>query len=645
MDEEKGNENMCHNKDLVTEKNTNEELEDCMAVPVADDAGGHKDNLFIEDNKCQQASEAFMQVNADISDKEISKKNNDDFSNDIEGMKDTGSYGACENNKNSHNVETIISAPDLHIYGKKYKELESRVLAFEDILGELRLRVKENFEANENVLSAVDNDLQAKAHETEFRQLRRDFDQFSKRLKRVVKAEDSFNAESLDAAKVPSDVLEITYAKTLNDIYGAMLRIYGDRESAEMVEDVRDNVRQFSAGVDFFRFDEGSFIVKGLSAAIKSKIVSVKQIHGTYIELFKMLSQLVPNYDSQDFRSFVETGSQEYTIEKVVAHERFIESIMNDIKVFRDELSNIAENVSFMAELQNNQLEDIASNSQELKDIKEQMKSIAKAINLHTKAISKLNRTITQMQDLPTEQNCVSEKISIPEISNIEEILVSRASKEELMAMSDEMVFFKANIESMISSMQQEFQENINIIKGLSDDGSTEKTNTANKRSNDVSGSEIDHYVSALDIDPNIDSNIHSNIDVASVKDNKHPDIHQNTLPHGVSEYEGNSGVYSPTENLCGKDVSYELDDLHLFEESSFSRYGTLPIEDVITDQLSLLGSATLKQLEKQINSSGFSIDYEKLCLVMSYLEQEQMVTSKKKGRYTFYSVTDNLKA
>ncbi|MEZ5336547.1 MAG: hypothetical protein R2741_15670 [Methanolobus sp.] len=66
-----------------------------------------------------------------------------------------------------------------------------------------------------------------------------------------------------------------------------------------------------------------------------------------------------------------------------------------------------------------------------------------------------------------------------------------------------------------------------------------------------------------------------------------------------------------------------------------------LPIEEVITTQLSVLGSATLKQLEKQIKSQGYPIDFEKLSLVMAYLEQEQLVSASKKGRYTFYSVSD----
>ena len=446
-------------------------------------------------------------------------------------------------------------------------EMESRLYAFEEKFTILQKRMDEALDSNGNLLSSIENDLQTRADEAELKRLKKDFDQFSKRLKRVVQAEDSVNAESLDATKVPPDVLEITYAKTLNDIYSAMLGVYGDREAAEMVENARDSVRQFSAGIDFFRFENESFIIRGLSEAISSKIVSIKQIHGTYIELFKMLFQYVPNYNSQDFRSFVETGSREYTIEKVVSHEGYIDKINSDIDLFRDELANITENVSFMAELQNNQLEETASNSQDLTEVKEQMKSIAKAVNLHTKAINKLSTILSEFRNSPVTENHMPESFEVPDLSRIEEMVVSKASREDIMAISGEMEFFKASVENMFSSIQQQVQEsmlNSQKLQGTEDEIS---------------------------------------------------EIHE------------------------------EIPDLDGIEESRPLKLSEMPIEDVITGQLSVLGSATLKQLEKQIQENGFSIDFEKLALVMSYLEQEQLVHSTKKGRYTFYSVADHVNA
>ncbi len=403
-------------------------------------------------------------------------------------------------------------------------------------------------------------------------QTRNDFNQSSKRLKCVVQAEDSVNAESFDATKVPHDVLEITYAKTLNDVYAAMLGIYGDSEAAEMVEDARDSVRQFSAGIDFFRFEDDSFVIRGLSEAISSKIVSVKQIHGTYIELFKILFQYVPNYNSQDFCSFVETGNREYTIKKVVFHEGRIDKIISDIDTFRDEISNITENVSFIAELQNNQLEETASNSQELNELREQMKSVSKAVNLHTKAINKLSKTLAEFQSFPTAESRVLEVPDVPDLSRIEEIVVTKADRDEILTMSGEMESFKANVENMFSTIQQQLQESMTSSQKLSG------------------------------------------------------------IEAGLSEVQGGLHTLNVIEE--SKPIAVE-------EEPKPIKLSEMPIEDAITGQLSILGSATLKQLEKQIKENGFSIDFEKLSLVMAYLEQEQLVSSTKKGRYTFYSVTE----
>ncbi|MDK2832250.1 MAG: hypothetical protein PWQ75_2002 [Methanolobus sp.] len=345
----------------------------------------------------------------------------------------------------------------------RYNELATRLFMFEEKFNDMQKKMTDELESSGDKLSTLESDLYSKAHESDYKRLRQDFDLFSKRLRRVVQAEDSVNAESLDPTKVPSDVLEITYAKTLNDILNAMIAIYGERESFDMVETARDSVREFSAGVDFFRFENEAFIVRGLSDAISSKIVSVKQIHGTYVELFKMLSQYVPNYNSQDFRSFVETGSREYTIEKVVAHEKHLDRIVSDLTEHKGELDNLTENVSFMAELQNNQLEEAASNTQQLEEIMEQIKSIAKAVNLHTKAITKLNRTLKEL-DFPEPVADVAEKSS-EELADspipTQESDAPNASKEQIMAIAGEIESFKVVVGGMFNSLQEQLHIHI----------------------------------------------------------------------------------------------------------------------------------------------------------------------------------------
>ncbi|TQD24481.1 hypothetical protein [Methanolobus vulcani] len=666
----------------------------------------------------------------------------------------------------------------------RYSELESRFLRLEDKFNDMRNKMTEELESSGDKLSTLEDDLYSKAHESDYKQLRQDFDLFSKRLRRVVQAEDSVNAETLDPTKVPSDVLEITYAKTLNDIYGAMLSIYGDRESAEMVESARDRVREFSAGVDFFRFENEAFIVRGLSDAISSKIVSIKQIHGTYVELFKMLFQHVPNYNSQDFRSFVETGSREYTIEKVVSHEKHLDKIVSNLTEHKGELDNLIENVSFMAELQNNQLEEVASNNQQLEDIKEQMKSIAKAVNLHTKAITKLNRTLKEMKSSePVASATEQDSELVPESPiHTQESATSNARKEEIMAIAGEIESFKVLVGGMFNSLQEQlhihipgFEESfihdhtdlimqemevpqqghmdegifheessdINIQAGqlepeefLSEpseataepdqmvadefpmqaetaeiapeplnleDFAPDQENlvpeaesmpvdfesaepvpeevpldlesldispdevSAGFEPSEVVPEEVPLDFESLDISPDEVSVGFESSEIVPEEvplDLESLDISPDEVPVGFESSElvpeevpldlGSLDI-SPDEVPVGfesSDVvpeevpldfeSFDIntDDNLETEQPQPIRLKDMPIEEVIIGQLSIAGSATLKQLEKQIKASGYPIDFEKLSLVMGYLEQEKMVDTVKKGRYTFYSVT-----
>ncbi len=541
----------------------------------------------------------------------------------------------------------------------RYSELESRLFMFEEKFNDINKKISENLESNNDMLSTINSDLQSRADNNELRKLKKDFDQFSKRLRRVVQAEDSANAESLDATKVPPDVLEITYAKTLNDIYNAMLGIYGDREAVEMVEAVRDSVREFSAGVDFFRFEHEAFVVRGLSEAISSKIVSVKQIHGTYVELFKKLYQYVPNYNTQDFRSFVETGSKEYTIEKVVEHEECLEKINTDKDKIKDELANITENVSFMAELQNNQLEETASNSQAIEELKEQMKSVAKAVNLHTKAISKLNKTLKGLEESGSvnissisSSDVDNETIPSFDPSEIKELIDSKISKEDI----EELISSKINTEDIEKIIDSRI-DNANIggsnNPGLSKEEIEELVNSKPDRKDieeliDSAASKeyIEELVSSKlskgDIEEILDTKAASKDDImaisgemesfkASVEDML--TSMQQQFQEDLMNSEKSKGMQD--------EMSCVQEDPDLSENTGSFKLTDMPIEEVITLQLSTLGSATLKQLEKQIKENGYPIDFEKLSLVMSYLEQEQLVSSTKKGRYTFYSVTD----
>ncbi|TGC07463.1 hypothetical protein [Methanolobus halotolerans] len=484
-------------------------------------------------------------------------------------------------NETTGDCETMDGSQDLRlsIHDIYFSGLEEKYLELEAKFAELHEKVNVDLDEQSEDISSIKGELSARSGLSEFKQLRRDFDVFSKRLRRVVKAEDSINAEVLDAAKVPPDVLEITYAKTLNDLYNAMLNIFGDRESTDIVENARDKVRNFSAGVDFFNFENGIFRVKGLSDATSSKLVSVKQIHETYVELFKLLLQHVPNYSSQDFRSFVETGSREYTVEKVVSHERSIDCIWSEINKATSELTDLTENVKFIAELQNTQLDDIKSNSTNIDEINDQIQDIAKAINLHTKALKKLNNTLASAlsSDRTGEHGSLhaAETAMGMDISCFEGWLESKIDRSEVLQICNSFDAYKEEIKGSLVSIQEQQQTMVSI----------EMLNS------------IQAEVVQLR---------------EQVENLKNPD----SKAHDVSI----AGEITEDANLEIATGSYE---------------------ELIIGELTSFGPVTLKQLENQINSRGCTIGSDELSSIAERMEQAQLLTSFKKGRYTYLTLKE----
>lgn len=462
------------------------------------------------------------------------------------------------------------------------EELETKLAFFERRFEELQAKVNEGFSEHEGSLSLIHDEMSRMSGQGEFRQLRRDFDVFSKRLRRIVKAEDSLSAETLDAAKVPPDVLEITYAKTLNDLYASMLNIFGDRESSQIVEDTRDKVRQFSAGVDFFRFENGVFLVKGLSDAVSSKLVSIKQIHATYVELFKILSQAVPNYSSQDFRSFVETGSREYTVQKVVSHDRSIERISSQLSGLAEELTNLTENMQFMAELQNNQLEDAKSYAEGIEEVQGQIKSIAKAVNLHTKALRKMGRNIEEARSQALTAPAASLQALLPDMALIQEDLSLKANRDEMMIISEALSSFREEVNETLASMQQQIQRSLE----------------------DAEKARLIH-ADILKVREDLEQLRPARTDETNRVQDYSPDTVQDTVEGTYAD------AFSPGH-----------------------------IEQVIIEELRG-DPVTLKQLEGQISSRCAPIDADELSAIVDRMERSQLLVSFKKGRYTYFTLRE----
>jgi len=320
---------------------------------------------------------------------------------------------------------------------------EREIASLKSAIENIRQHVDGGLVSNTECISEMKVDVANRADSTDFKKLKRDFRVFSKRLRRVAKEADATSAEVLDAAKIPPDVLEIIYAKTLNDVYSEILNEFGEREAFEIVADVMDNVRQSSAGVDFFRFEDGRFLLLKLAEAIEAKLVSPKQIHATYVEFFRELSGYVPNYESRDFRSFVETGSREYTVERIAVHEKRLEKFNQELGSVKDELARICEHFESIEKIEDQRAEEIKANVDDLLNITGKFKTLADAVNSHTRFIKKLNENIRGTQSIAESYQAETAGRFNELSSYMESTFETKADQVELQNVAENLNSFK----------------------------------------------------------------------------------------------------------------------------------------------------------------------------------------------------------
>ncbi|MFP4654839.1 MAG: hypothetical protein ACLFMM_04060 [Methanohalobium sp.] len=455
--------------------------------------------------------------------------------------------------------------------GSDKKELENEILDLKSRLENLQQYVDECTGSNSQTISQLKDDIEDKADAKDFYQLKNNFSSFSKRLKRLVKEEDSLNKKGIDPGKIPPDVLELTYAKTLNDLLSAMLDVFGKHEVSTIVNSAIGEVRESSPGVDFFRFENNRFVVKKLSEAVESKLVSRKQIHGTYIELYNKLSVYVPSYEGRDFRSFVETGSLEYAVDKVTAYGTRLNEIDNSLVNLQDNVKQMFKDLESAIEVQNKHSENIDNNSENIDFVKNQIQELTNAINLHTRAIKTLNEKLSNYQSQSgSGSSDVSDKDVKCNDSDLEDRLNAKAERSEIMDMSENIQNMNLDLTSFKQDVFESLENIQSQLKGKVDDDKITKI--------EDELSDIRIQISYLQETP-VQSDVNGS---------------------------GNS----------------ELNN----EES------------IVFETLKDMESATLKKLEKKLESDGNNISGD-LSEILDGLENKFFIYSQKKGRYKRYFV------
>ncbi|MFH0815488.1 MAG: hypothetical protein V1934_01545 [Methanobacteriota archaeon] len=123
--------------------------------------------------------------------------------------------------------------------------------------------------------------------------------------------------DSLDVSKIPSNILEIVYQATLEDVVRELGKTRSAQEVGTIIEDTLEEVRKNTSGSELFRYNGRRILTENLARSIDHGLISAKQIQTTYAELLNTLLASVPAYKPKNFRAMIKIKSQEYAVDRV----------------------------------------------------------------------------------------------------------------------------------------------------------------------------------------------------------------------------------------------------------------------------------------------------------------------------------------
>jgi len=123
--------------------------------------------------------------------------------------------------------------------------------------------------------------------------------------------------DSLDVSKIPSNILEIVYQATLDDVVRELGKTRSAQEVGTIIEDTLEEVRKNTSGSELFRYNGRRILTENLAKSIDHGLISAKQIQTTYAELLNTLLASVPAYKPKNFRAMIKIKSQEYAVDRV----------------------------------------------------------------------------------------------------------------------------------------------------------------------------------------------------------------------------------------------------------------------------------------------------------------------------------------
>ncbi len=181
------------------------------------------------------------------------------------------------------------------------RSVESKLSALETRLGELE---KKGIQANGEKMDA------ARVH-----RFNKDIERLDWKVEQLM--DEVGFGDSLDVSKIPSNILEIVYQATLDDVVKEMGKTRSQQEVGTVIEAQLEEVRKNTSGSELFRYNGRRILAENLARSIDHGLISAKQIQTTYAELLGQLLESVPAYKPKNFRAMIKIKSQEYAVDRV----------------------------------------------------------------------------------------------------------------------------------------------------------------------------------------------------------------------------------------------------------------------------------------------------------------------------------------
>lgn len=415
--------------------------------------------------------------------------------------------------------------------------------------------------------------------------------------------------ESMDVSKIPPNILNIVYQSTLNDVVLRIRAELGAHDSDEVLNATLEDIRTKTSGSELFMIDGGRLKTRNLVKTLEQKLVSAKQIQTTYSEILAKLLEFIPGYKPKNFRAMIKLKSQEYAVDKSTQLVYKTERLSESIKSMNNMIIALQSSVSSIPSQFQESLEERAE------------KSHVAVLEERIEAMEEKLESIQDGKAPVLEVDDVDGSDDEPVDDSDGEIMESGDSKEEEV---------KEKASPWASSGVIE-------LGGDDDVAEPEEEDTHDLDEKDTRDDDADDYMKDLDDDESESDDLADGDDegTEAEEDENSTDEDEEDETLDVDDLASDEEEDDANEDTASGDKEDEPEDETPLVEEDELPEALLDADEDVQMVYSTIpeNGATSKRLAREIKT----MDEEKVLKALDYLQENEMVSTTKRGRHVIY--------